>query len=512
MFPSAPARWSAILAVAALALASVSGTRVGAENPVPQMRGTPEAPPLPREFRAVWIATKGNIDWPSKPGLPTARQQAELIALLDGARSLNLNAVILQVRPQADAFYESRLEPWSEYLSGREGVGPLPAWDPLAFAARECHARGLELHAWLNPFRAKAETSRSPPAPTGFARRHPEFAIHYGNQVILDPGEPAVRDHALAVMADIVERYDVDAIHVDDYFYPYPIKDATGRDVPFPDGASWQRHGKASGTDRAHWRRHNIDDFVRRAGIAVHGKKPWVQFGASPFGIWRPGNPTPVRGLDAYELLSADARRWLSEGWVDYAAPQLYWPIAQREQSFPVLLEWWASQNPLGRHLYAGMAPVRIGQDRQAVEIINQIMVTRRQTGVEGVAMWNASSLRANLGGIAPLLRQTAFALPALPPASPWLSTNAPALAEIEGKSVGSRLFALNWKVDSTNGLRGFAIQIRRGSRWTFEWAPPERRVAEFPVAPLLPPPDELRVTPLGRASATGTSGRWRRP
>ncbi|KAB2671615.1 MAG: family 10 glycosylhydrolase [Verrucomicrobia bacterium] len=505
------ARWLALAAVLALATEGGAGARAVAQRPTPSMRSTPPAPPLPREFRAVWVATKGNIDWPSRPGLSVARQQAELAAILDDARALNLNAVILQVRPQADALYSSSIEPWSEYLSGREGYPPAPLWDPLLFAVREAHARGLEMHAWLNPFRAKAETSKSPPAPANFARQHPEFTVRYGNQIFLDPGEPAVREHALRVVTDIVGRYDVDAIHVDDYFYPYPVKDAAGRDQPFADDASWQRVGRVTGLDRSHWRRQNIDDFVRRAGAAVHSQKAWVQFGVSPFGIWRPGNPPMVRGLDAYEVLASDSRRWIAEGWVDYAVPQLYWTLDQREQPFGALLAWWAGQNPKGRHLYAGIASARIGKDRNAAEILNQVGVTRRQPGVDGVAFWNASSLRANLGGIAPLLRQRAFVFPALPPASPWLSTNAPAVSEIGAKTANRRQFVLGWQVDGTNGLRGFALQIRRGTHWSLEILPPERREAVFPVAPLLPPPDELRLTPVGRAGATGVAGSWRR-
>ncbi len=483
-----------------------------APNRIPSPAAVPVAPELPREFRGVWIATKGNIDWPSRPGLPVPQQQSELIALLEGARLLNLNAVILQVRPQGDALYESTLEPWSEYLSGREGTAPVPAWDPLAFAIREAHARGLELHAWINPFRAKSETSNSPFGPGNFAHRHPDLSVHYGNQIWLDPGEPDVREHTLRVITDLVRRYDFDALHVDDYFYPYPVKGVSGQNLAFPDDRSWQRFGRKTGLERVAWRRQNVDDVVRRAAEVVHREKPWVQFGVSPFGIWRPGHPAAIRGLDSYELLGADSRRWLAEGWVDYAAPQLYWPIGSREQSFPALLDWWSGQNPFGRHLYAGMSPARIGEDRTAAEIVNQISVTRRQAGTDGVVLWNASCLRDNKGGIAQLLRQTALAHPALPPASPWRATNAPALTDFDAHAAGPHKFTVNWGVAETNVVRGFALQIRRGSAWSLELLTPERRDTSFQLTRWLPSPDELRLTPLGRAGATGTPGTWHRP
>jgi len=475
----------------------------------PVVRRTPPAPELPRELRALWIATKGNIDWPSKPGLPVDRQQQELRTLLELARNTGLNAVVLQVRPQGDALYESSLEPWSEYLSGREGQAPVPRWDPLEFAVREAHERGLELHAWINPFRSKTDSSRSPISPSNFAARNPAVALVYGNQVWLDPGEPIVREHGLRVVLDLVKRYDIDALHMDDYFYPYPVKDGAGGEVPFPDRRSFQRYGR--GRSLAEWRRANVDEFVERAAGAVHQTKSWVQFGVSPFGIWRPNVPQGIRGLDAFEVLSADARRWLGEGWVDYLTPQLYWNIDQREQSFPVLLSWWAAQNVRQRHLYAGIATARIGTDRTAQEIASQVRLVQSPGGANGLMLWNAGSLRSNKGGVTDLLRSTVLRTAALPPATPWRWTNAPALLDFEVLPNGHNEYRASWDIRGTEPVRQLGLQVRRGSVWSFEVLPPGRRELKFRVSPTLAAPEEVRLIPIGRAGIAGGPGTWKR-
>jgi uncharacterized lipoprotein YddW (UPF0748 family) len=474
----------------------------------PVANRTAAPPELPRELRALWIATKGNIDWPSKPGLPVGRQQQELRTLLELARGTGLNAVVLQVRPQGDALYESTLEPWSEYLTGREGVAPVPRWDPLEFAVREAHERGLELHAWINPFRAKSDSSRSPISPANFASRNPQLALVYGSQLWLNPGEPAVREHGLRVILDLVKRYDIDALHMDDYFYPYPIKDGAKGDVPFPDQRSFQRYGR--GRSLTEWRRANVDDFVERAASAVHNSKSWVQFGVSPFGIWRPNVPPGIRGLDAYETLSADARRWLGEGWVDYLAPQLYWNIGQREQSFPVLMSWWASQNVRQRHLYAGIAPARIGTDRNAQEIASQIRMVQAQGGANGLMLWNAASLQSNKGGVTDLLRSTVLRYAALPPATPWRWTNAPVLLDFEVLPSGANEYRASWDIRDTEPVRQLGLQVRRGGVWSFDVLPPGRRELKFRVSTSLPAPEEIRLIPVGRAGIAGGAGTWK--
>ena len=314
-----------------------------------------EPPPVPREFRAAWIASVANIDWPSRPGLSTWQQQAELRAMFDRAAELNLNAVLLQVRPSADALYASPYEPWSAYLTGREGSAPEPFYDPLTFAVAEAHARGLELHAWFNPYRARHVSAKGPPAKTHISVTHPELVRRYGGYLWMDPGEPAVIRQTLTVMLDVVKRYDVDGIHIDDYFYPYPTTGSDSADVPFPDSVSYAAYRRRGGRlARDDWRRHNVDTLVQQLYVRTKALKPWVKVGISPFGIWRPGNPGQIKGFDSFAKLYGDSRRWLHEGWIDYFTPQLYWPVAQTAQSYPVLLDWWIRENVRGRHIWPG--------------------------------------------------------------------------------------------------------------------------------------------------------------
>ena len=355
------------------------------------------------EFRGAWVATVHNIDWPSKPGLPAATQQAQLRAILDRARELNLNAILLQVRPMSDALYRSDKEPWSQFLTGQQGVSP--GYDPLQFAISEAHARGIELHAWINPFRA-ASNAKATLAPNHVAKRNPEWVRRYGGQLWVDPGEPAAREYVLGVISDLVRRYALDGVHIDDYFYPYPVKGAGA----FPDQSSWERFGQRTGLSRDDWRRDNINDFVRAMYRTVKSTNPAVKVGISPFGIWRPGvPPTTTAGLDAYGQLFADSRKWLAEGWCDYLAPQLYWSIEPAKQSFPALLDWWRAQSR-GKHVWPGIATDRIGRARPAREIIDQIALTRRGTSVPGHIHWSMKSLMRNQGGVADLLRSGPYA------------------------------------------------------------------------------------------------------
>ena len=384
---------------------------------------TPDLPPVPREFRAAWVATVDNIDWPSKPGLSAAVQKAEMIRLLDRARTLKLNVIVFQVRPAADALYRSKLEPWSYYLTGRQGKDP--GYDPLEFAVVEAHRRGLELHAWFNPYRAKHPTTKGPLAPNHLLRTNPSVIRQYGKgQLWMDPGEPVVQKRSRDVVLDVVRRYDVDGVHIDDYFYPYPENNA-----PFPDANTYLRYG--GGLSLGDWRRKNVDDFVHGVYDEVHRLKPWVQFGISPFGIWRPGVPaTTTAGIDQYATLYADPRKWLREGWCDYLAPQLYWAIAQKPQSFPVLLDWWRSENVKGRHVYAGLYTSRLlpGESLgrySADEIVRQIRLTRAG-GDAGHVHFSYKALAENAHAVADRLRGELYADDALPPASPWLDSVPP--------------------------------------------------------------------------------------
>ncbi len=362
------------------------------------------APAIPKqEFRGVWVATVNNLDWPSRPGLSTEEQKRELMALLDCMAATHLNAVIFHVRPNTDALYSSEIEPWSDYLTGELGKAPEPFYDPLAFAVEEAHKRGIELHAWLNPYRSRDPLTIPIASTRHIARTHPQFIYPYGRYYWLDPGEPAVRDYVVSVVRDIVRRYDVDAVHFDDYFYPYPEADAE-----FPDEAAWRRHG--AGLSRNDWRRKNVDDLVEQVARAIKQEKPGVSFGISPFGIWRPGHPRSVRGLDAYDRIYADSRKWLQSGWVDYLSPQLYWAISAPQQRFSDLLHWWRRQNRAHRKIWPGLGAHRVANNRPngftADEIVNQINRIRRERGVDGWILFSARVLMNDRGGLTDRLRE----------------------------------------------------------------------------------------------------------
>ena len=380
-------------------------------------------PPLPREFRAAWVATVANIDWPSRPGLPAAQQRAEMQALLDRAQAIGLNALVLQVRPAADALYPSALEPWSEYLTGASGQPPDEAWDPLAEWVDGAHRRGLELHAWFNPYRARHPSARSEPAATHVAVADPAIVRPYGEWLWMDPAEPRAAQRMLDVVLDVLHRYDVDGVHIDDYFYPYPVHDAQGVALPFPDDAAWQRHLDAGGAgDRAAWRRAQVDALVERLHREVHAARPWVRFGISPFGLPRPDRRPPgISGFSQYDQLHADVERWLAEGWLDYLAPQLYWPIAQAAQAFPVLQAAWRAGNVQGRHLWPGLFTSRLGAERNAYdadEVLAQVALTRRDVAADdGHLHFSMAALLHNRDGIAERLRAGPYAQPALTPA-----------------------------------------------------------------------------------------------
>ncbi len=428
-------------------------------------------PPPVREFRAAWIATVANLDWPSKPGLPVAQQQAELNSLLDRAAQLHFNAVFFQVRSVSDAFYASAIEPWSEYLTGTQGRAPAPFYDPLAFAVAGAHQRGLALHAWFNPFRAGHPLAKSPPAPNHITRALPELVRHYGDQTVLDPGEPPVQARALAVMLDVVKRYDVDGVVIDDYFYPYPQKDALGIYRDFPDDASWKSFGAASGLSRADWRRDNINRFVFKLSRSIKTAKPWVQFGVSPFGIWRPRNPPPIAGLDAYEKIYADSRKWLTDGWVDYLAPQLYWAVASPQQSFPALFDWWRAQNVKGRHLWPGLADVNVGTKFSVAEIPRQLQIIRQKND-PGAVHFHLRSVLDNPALAAAVGAQ--YSLLALVPASPWLNSSSPPPAKLS-VSLQGKSAHVTWP-DSPNRTTGWwLLQARANGAWTTRIVPGPR-------------------------------------
>ena len=441
--------------------AGVGGTR-GRTGPPP--------PPVQQEFRAAWIATVANIDWPSEKGLRSGEQQAELRALLDRAVALNLNAVILQVRPAADALYVSSLEPWSEYLTGDMGKAPFPFYDPLEFAVEEAHRRGLEIHAWFNPFRAHHPTGSSPISENHISVLQPDLVVEYGAYMWLDPGDWRARQHSIEVIMDVVRRYDIDGVHMDDYFYPYEISDSLGQTISFPDTLSWTGSIAESDTLSLNdWRRNNVDLFVEQLYAEIKAAKPSVKFGISPFGIWRPGYPEQIQGYDAYDRIFADSRKWLRSGWVDYFTPQLYWSIEKPEQSYPVLLQWWQEQNVMNRHLWPGNFTSRViatdGTVWSPAEIVDQIHETRQNTGASGNVHFSMKALLKHPKNMGPELAANSYIEPAVIPPSPWLTNSQPAAPKIDIEMLGRRIVV---SIDPGNeAVFRWVVRTRHGSVWT---------------------------------------------
>ena len=443
--------------------------------------GLPEVGALPepeREFRAAWIATVANINWPSEPGLSTAEQQQEAVALLDLLAENNFNAAIFQVRPQCDAMYPSELEPWSYYLTGVQGQAPEPLYDPLAFWVEEAHRRGIELHVWLNPYRAHHVTGGEVTEHSIVSRR-PELVVKLESGYYwMDPARQGTQDHSLAVVMDIVRRYDIDGVHFDDYFYPYP---SYNNHQGFPDDASWAEYQKKGGDlERDDWRRAAVDRFIKRLYKEIKKEKAHVKFGLSPFGIWRPHNPKSIRGFDQYDQLYADARRWLNEGWIDYWSPQLYWPTNQIPQSFPVLLGWWAGENRKGRHFWPGISIGRRRGELGVDEVLNQIMITRGMLPESpGVIHWSIGSLRNE--ELIEAIHSGPYAKPALIPRSPWLDDGAPAAPRVSARVRGERL-EIGWAHADAEEIFRWVVYYQRGGAWEYAIASQQERSFSVPL------------------------------
>jgi uncharacterized lipoprotein YddW (UPF0748 family) len=373
------------------------------------------------EFRGVWIASVDNIDWPLKGMTNPDSQRVEFIRQLDMHKANGMNAVIVQVRPAADAFYPSPFEPWSQWLTGVQGQPPSPYYDPLEFMIKESHKRGMEFHAWCNPYRADFKIGTSSIAANHVTKIHPEWFLDYGDKKYFDPASKEVQKFVVKVIADIVHRYDVDAIHMDDYFYPYRI---AGKE--FPDEASYKK--SKTNLSKDDWRRSNVDSIMRMLSVVIKKEKPWVQFGISPFSVWRNNDKDP-RGSDSkagqtnYDDLYADILLWLKEKWVDYVAPQLYLEIGHDKIDYAKMLEWW-SKNSYGRNLYIGLGIYRSGSNaawRNPNELPNQIKLLRKYSNVQGSIYFSSKSFNNNPNGWSDSLRNNYYKEPAKLPVMGWL-------------------------------------------------------------------------------------------
>ncbi|NQU52870.1 MAG: family 10 glycosylhydrolase [Bacteroidetes bacterium] len=402
------------------------------------------------EFRAVWVATVANIDWPSKPGLSTKEQQNEIISILNMHKKLGMNAIILQIRPAADAFYKSDLEPWSRYLTGTPGQAPNPFYDPLEFWIKECHSRGMEFHAWLNPYRVAQKTTE-PLAGNHIAFNHPEWILEYGAKLYFDPGVPETREFVIKVVKDIVSRYDVDAIHFDDYFYPYPLKEE------FPDTTSFAEYNRGFQIEnKADWRRDNVDLIIKNLNDTIKATKPWVKFGISPFGVWRniaddPTGSNTKAGATNFDHLYADVIKWQEKGWIDYLLPQLYWQIGHPLVDFELLSNWW-KEHAYNRAMYIGHGVYKCDPASTTKEwtmpgeLPKQIKLLRTIPGIQGSAFYSSKHFKRDLMGFQDSLKLDLYKNPAIIPPMNWID-NSPPKPITRIKKSGKKV---KWKIVET--------------------------------------------------------------
>ncbi|WP_159945208.1 MULTISPECIES: glycoside hydrolase family 10 protein [unclassified Nocardiopsis] len=458
--PRTAARWAAT-AVAVTALSTACALQ-GADSPDGREPGASAGPCQEQadrhRMRGAWLTTVRNIDWPSEPGLPADEQRAELDAYLDDAAALGLNAVFLHVRPTADAVYASELEPWARYLTGEQGGDP--GYDPLEYAVAGAHERGLELHAWFNPYRVGFQDpdveSLVPEHP---ARRNPDWMVRYGDEAYLDPGNPEVRAWVTGVIMDVVERYDVDGVHFDDFFYPYP---KAGEE--FDDDATWREHGDGF-DDRDGWRRDNVNRLVAGVHERIQETKPWVRFGISPFGIWRNDTSDPTgsatSGLESYSAQHADTRAWIREGTVDYVAPQLYWHRGFDTADYEVLADWWSAEvEGTGVDLYIGQAAYRVGEDgwtgRDALSA--QLDYSGALPGVGGDVYFSIKNLRTQAADAYAALSAAHYGQPALPPRAQAPGERGPlagAVGDVTARDADGRV-DVAW--EEAEGARFYAV------------------------------------------------------
>jgi uncharacterized lipoprotein YddW (UPF0748 family) len=414
--------------------------------------------PPKRELRGAWIASYVNLDWPTNASQTPDQERTAFISILNSLKQTGVNAVFVQLRSVCDAMYPSNIEPWSSYLTGKQGTSPSPLYDPLQFMIDECRARGMEFHAWFNPFRAVNNISdTSNFDSTHVTKKHGDWLLAQGAYRILDPGIPAVRDYVISVVMDVVRRYDIDGVHFDDYFYPYPSQGGSPAPPRFNDDVTYNTYPRGfpnTSSGRNDWRRDNINLFVQRTYDSLKNAKAWVKFGISPFGIWRNSSSDPVNGsatngLQSYSDIYADTRYWLQNGLLDYAAPQVYWSIGFNVANYGVLTPWW-NNNAFGRHIYIGHAAYKINVDADAnwtnpSQINNQIRLNRQQSNVFGSIFFRTGNVLANPLFFRDSLTQYMYTKPALLPIMNWRDNTAPQPASNLSTDVTGNNVQLNW-------------------------------------------------------------------
>ena len=433
---------------------------------------------MKREMRGAWIqCVNGQFQ-----GLGTQKMQQTLSYQLDELQKDGVNVIIFQVRPECDALYESSLEPWSRFLTGQQGKAPNPYWDPLQWMIEQCHARGMELHAWINPYRARTKTTTAL-APNHIKMRKPQNCFEYDGLTILNPGLPENRDYICEVARDIVTRYDVDGIHMDDYFYPYP---AAGQTIP--DDAQYRQYSNGI-KDRGDWRRYNVDLFIEQFYKTVHETKPWVKVGISPFGIYRNKKNSAIgsntNGLQNYDDLYADILLWVNNGWLDYCVPQIYWEIGHKTADYDTLIRWW--------NQYASKRPLVIGEDVERTvknadpqnpashQQAAKMRLHQQLPGVKGSVLWYAKAAVDNVGNYGTMLRDYYWRYPALQPAMPFIDGKAPKKVKALKPVWTSDGYMLFWTAPKGKGWKDEAVKYvvyRFGGKDKVNTADPSKIVA----------------------------------
>lgn len=411
-----------------------------------------------RELRAAWIASVDNIDWPKKGVVNVEQQKQDFIKLLDELKAAGMNAVIVQIKPTADSFYPSQYGPWSEWLTGVQGKDP--GYNPLAFMIEEVHKRNLEFHGWFNPYRISLQDDVSKLVADHPAKLHPDWMVTYGGKLYFNPGIPAAKDFIIDGVMEVVKQYDIDGVHFDDYFYPYPVSG-----VDFPDQASFQTYGSGF-TNKADWRRNNVNTFIQQLGAEIKHEKPYVQFGISPFGIWRnktqDATGSDTNGLSNYDDLYADTRTWIKQGWIDYITPQIYWHFGYSPAAYEKLVEWWSKEvEGSNVNLFIGQSPYRIGTDpawMQPDEQPNQLIYNRNFPAIDGSMFFSAKSVVSNPLGFADTLKSSIYRYPALIPTMPWLDDQAPAQPTLVNAIRKADGVHLSWKDQLQNDSSYYAI------------------------------------------------------